>query len=193
MTSGATRSTHSSSTSRFRPRTMRRGGAEPSAATSSTSSFRRSGRRLSPCQQLQRLLMRSRTGVGIRYRRRHARHSPCRASSSIRCIRFLQAREGHDVRDTIVTLLSTIRVPMRGRPIMVAAMCADILARTLERCAVKTEILRLHDARLEGRSVTRKVDRRTASRRTPSAFNDLRHISTRTPTNPGDAQRRTSA
>ncbi len=44
-------------------------------------------------------------------------------------------------RDTVVTLLLDNSGSMRGRPIMVAAMCADILARTLERCAVKTEIL----------------------------------------------------
>src|SRR6185437_8948434 len=42
-------------------------------------------------------------------------------------------------RDTVVTLLLDNSGSMRGRPIMVAAMCADILARTLERCAVKTE------------------------------------------------------
>ena len=44
-------------------------------------------------------------------------------------------------RDTVVTLLLDNSGSMRGRPIMVAAMCADILGRTLERCAVKTEIL----------------------------------------------------
>ncbi len=46
-----------------------------------------------------------------------------------------------DFRDTVVTLLLDNSGSMRGRPIMVAAMCADILARTLERCAVKVEIL----------------------------------------------------
>ena len=45
-----------------------------------------------------------------------------------------------DFRDTVVTLLLDNSGSMRGRPIMVAAMCADILARTLERCAVKVEV-----------------------------------------------------
>jgi cobaltochelatase CobT len=44
-------------------------------------------------------------------------------------------------RDTVVTLLLDNSGSMRGRPIMVAALCADILARTLERCGVKVEIL----------------------------------------------------
>ena len=44
-------------------------------------------------------------------------------------------------RDTVVTLLLDNSGSMRGRPITVAAMSADILARTLERCGVKVEIL----------------------------------------------------
>jgi cobaltochelatase CobT len=44
-------------------------------------------------------------------------------------------------RDTVVTLLLDNSGSMRGRPITVAATCADILARTLERCGVKVEIL----------------------------------------------------
>ncbi len=44
-------------------------------------------------------------------------------------------------RDTVVTLLIDNSGPMRGRPITVAATCADILARTLERCGVKVELL----------------------------------------------------
>ena len=46
-----------------------------------------------------------------------------------------------DFRDTVVTLLLDNSGSMRGRPITVAATCADILARTLERCGVKVEIL----------------------------------------------------
>ncbi len=54
----------------------------------------------------------------------------------------LQGRsEDAQFRDTVVTLLLDNSGSMRGRPIMVAAVCADILARTLERCAVKVEIL----------------------------------------------------
>ena len=58
-------------------------------------------------------------------------------------------------RDTVVTLLLDNSGSMRGRPITVAATCADILARTLERCGVKVEILGFHHARLEGRAVAR--------------------------------------
>ncbi len=60
-------------------------------------------------------------------------------------------------RDTVVTLLIDNSGSMRGRPITVAATCADILARTLERCGVKVGNSRLHDQGLEGRSGTRKV------------------------------------
>ncbi|MGE3143925.1 MAG: cobaltochelatase subunit CobT, partial [Hyphomonadaceae bacterium] len=49
--------------------------------------------------------------------------------------------EDADFKDTVVTLLLDNSGSMRGRPIMVAALCADILARTLERCGVKVEIL----------------------------------------------------
>src|SRR5262249_54438205 len=55
----------------------------------------------------------------------------------------LSYKQEHDTefRDTVVTLLLDNSGSMRGRPIMVAACCADILARTLERCGVKVEIL----------------------------------------------------
>ena len=49
--------------------------------------------------------------------------------------------EDTEFRDTVVSLLIDNSGSMRGRPIMVAAVCADILARTLERCGVKVEIL----------------------------------------------------
>ena len=57
----------------------------------------------------------------------------------------------------MVSLLIDNSGSMRGRPIAVAAMCADILARTLERCGVKVEILGLHHAQLEGRPEPRAV------------------------------------
>jgi cobaltochelatase CobT len=60
-------------------------------------------------------------------------------------------------RDTVVTLLIDNSGSMRGRPITVAATCADILARTLERCGVKVEDPRLHHPRLEGRAVAREA------------------------------------
>jgi cobaltochelatase CobT len=46
-----------------------------------------------------------------------------------------------EFRDTVVTLLLDNSGSMRGRPISIAAICADVLARTLERCGVKVEIL----------------------------------------------------
>ena len=48
-----------------------------------------------------------------------------------------------DFKDTVVTLLIDNSGSMRGRPITIAALCADILSRTLERCSVKVEILGL--------------------------------------------------
>ena len=78
-------------------------------------------------------------------------------------------------RDTVVTLLLDNSGSMRGRPITVAATCADILARTLERCGVVGRDPRLHDARLEGRAGAREVaEGRQAAN--PGRLNDLRHI-----------------
>ena len=57
-----------------------------------------------------------------------------------------------DFRDTVVTLLLDNSGSMRGRPITVAATCADILARTLERCGVKVRF-GLHHESLEGRPI----------------------------------------
>ena len=71
-------------------------------------------------------------------------------------------------RDTVVTLLLDNSGSMRGRPIMVAAMCADILARTLERCAVKTEILGFTTRAWKGGQSARNGSP-TASRRIPAA------------------------
>ncbi|MGZ5929517.1 MAG: cobaltochelatase subunit CobT [Rhizomicrobium sp.] len=78
-------------------------------------------------------------------------------------------------RDTVVTLLLDNSGSMRGRPIMVAAMCADILGRTLERCAVKTEILGFTTRAWKGGQSREKWthDGKPAS---PGRLNDLRHI-----------------
>jgi len=78
-------------------------------------------------------------------------------------------------RDTVVTLLLDNSGSMRGRPIMVAAMCADILARTLERCAVKTEILGFTTRAWKGGQSREKwiADGKPAH---PGRLNDLRHI-----------------
>jgi len=78
-------------------------------------------------------------------------------------------------RDTVVTLLLDNSGSMRGRPIMVAAMCADILARTLERCAVKVEILGFTTRAWKGGQSREKwiADGKPVH---PGRLNDLRHI-----------------
>ncbi len=80
-----------------------------------------------------------------------------------------------DFRDTVVTLLLDNSGSMRGRPIMVAAMCADILGRTLERCAVKTEILGFTTRAWKGGQSREKwtLDGKPPN---PGRLNDLRHI-----------------
>jgi cobaltochelatase CobT len=80
-----------------------------------------------------------------------------------------------DFRDTIVTLLLDNSGSMRGRPIMVAAMCADILARTLERCAVKVEVLGFTTRAWKGGNSRERwlAEGKPAH---PGRLNDLRHI-----------------
>ncbi len=80
-----------------------------------------------------------------------------------------------EFRDTVVTLLIDNSGSMRGRPISIAAICADILARTLERCAVKTEILGFTTRAWKGGQSREKwlADGRPAK---PGRLNDLRHI-----------------
>ncbi len=80
-----------------------------------------------------------------------------------------------DFRDTVVTLLLDNSGSMRGRPIMVAAMCADILARTLERCAVKVEILGFTTRAWKG-GQTRERWLNEGKPAHPGRLNDLRHI-----------------
>jgi cobaltochelatase CobT len=80
-----------------------------------------------------------------------------------------------EFRDTVVTLLIDNSGSMRGRPITVAAMCGDILARTLERCAVKVEVLGFTTRAWKGgQSRERWVSE--AKPRNPGRLNDLRHI-----------------
>ncbi|MCF8506102.1 MAG: cobaltochelatase subunit CobT [Caulobacter sp.] len=78
-------------------------------------------------------------------------------------------------RDTVVTLLIDNSGSMRGRPIMVAAVCADILARTLERCAVKTEILGFTTRAWKG-GISRDDWIKSGKPAAPGRLNDLRHI-----------------
>jgi len=80
-----------------------------------------------------------------------------------------------DFRDTIVTILIDNSGSMRGRPIMVAAVCADIMARTLERCGVKAEILGFTTKAWKGGKSFQ--DWMAAGKPTaPGRLNDLRHI-----------------
>src|SRR5215469_8654394 len=78
-------------------------------------------------------------------------------------------------RDTVVTLLLDNSGSMRGRPITVAATCADILARTLERCAVKTEILGFTTRAWKGGQSREKWNAEGKPPQ-PGRLNDLRHI-----------------
>ncbi|GIL00404.1 MAG: cobaltochelatase subunit CobT [Alphaproteobacteria bacterium] len=78
-------------------------------------------------------------------------------------------------RDTVVTLLLDNSGSMRGRPITVAATCADILARTLERCGVKVEILGFTTRAWKG-GQSREKWLRTNKPSSPGRLNDLRHI-----------------
>jgi len=80
-----------------------------------------------------------------------------------------------DFRDTVVTLLIDNSGSMRGRPIMVAATCADILARTLERCGVKTEILGFTTKAWKG-GQSREQWLAADKPEIPGRLNDLRHI-----------------
>jgi cobaltochelatase CobT len=78
-------------------------------------------------------------------------------------------------RDTVVTLLLDNSGSMRGRPIMVAACCADILARTLERCGVKVEILGFTTKAWKG-GQAREAWLAAGKPPNPGRLNDLRHI-----------------
>jgi cobaltochelatase CobT len=92
----------------------------------------------------------------------------------LHALSFKMERET-DFRDTVVTLLLDNSGSMRGRPIMVAAMCADILARTLERCGVKVEVLGFTTRAWKGGQSREKwiTESKPAH---PGRLNDLRHI-----------------
>ena len=80
-----------------------------------------------------------------------------------------------DFKDTIVTLLIDNSGSMRGRPITIAAICADILSRTLERCLVKVEILGFTTKNWKG-GKSRELWNKNSKPKTPGRLNDLRHI-----------------
>ena len=80
-----------------------------------------------------------------------------------------------DFKDTVVTLLIDNSGSMRGRPITIAAICADILSRTLERCSVKVEILGFTTKNWKG-GKSRELWTKNSKPKTPGRLNDLRHI-----------------
>ena len=80
-----------------------------------------------------------------------------------------------DFKDTVVTLLIDNSGSMRGRPITIAAICADILSRTLERCSVKVEILGFTTKNWKG-GKSREHWNKNNKPKTPGRLNDLRHI-----------------
>ena len=80
-----------------------------------------------------------------------------------------------DFKDTVVTLLIDNSGSMRGRPITIAAICADILSRTLERCSVKVEILGFTTKNWKG-GKSRELWNKKGKPQTPGRLNDLRHI-----------------
>ena len=80
-----------------------------------------------------------------------------------------------EFKDTIVTLLIDNSGSMRGRPITIAAICADILSRTLERCSVKVEILGFTTKNWKG-GKSRELWNKNSKPKTPGRLNDLKHI-----------------
>ena len=80
-----------------------------------------------------------------------------------------------EFKDTVVTLLIDNSGSMRGRPITIAAICADILSRTLERCSVKVEILGFTTKNWKG-GKSRELWAKKSKPKTPGRLNDLRHI-----------------
>lgn len=86
-----------------------------------------------------------------------------------------KAEHDSDFKDTIVTLLIDNSGSMRGRPISIAAMCGDILARTLERCGVRVEILGFTTKAWKGGKSRIKWTEQGKPDK-PGRLNDLRHI-----------------
>ena len=80
-----------------------------------------------------------------------------------------------EFKDTVVTLLIDNSGSMRGRPITIAAICADILSRTLERCSVKVEILGFTTKNWKG-GRSREDWNKKGKQKYPGRLNDLRHI-----------------
>ena len=80
-----------------------------------------------------------------------------------------------EFKDTVVTLLIDNSGSMRGRPITITAICADILSRTLERCSVKVEILGFTTKNWKGGKSREEWNKKNKPKN-PGRLNDLRHI-----------------
>jgi cobaltochelatase CobT len=87
---------------------------------------------------------------------------------------YMQEKQS-EFKDTIVTLLIDNSGSMRGRAITIAAICADILSRTLERCKVKVEILGFTTATWRGGKSKKKWEK-SGRPENPGRLNDIRHI-----------------
>ena len=99
-----------------------------------------------------------------------------RGSSSIPRIRLsFKIERDTEFRDTVVSLLIDNSGSMRGRPIAIAAICADILTRTLERCGVATEVLGFTTRGWKG-GQSREAWLAAGRPPNPGRLNDLRHI-----------------
>ena len=90
------------------------------------------------------------------------------------CLSFKKEKD-QEFKDTVVTLLIDNSGSMRGRPITIAALCADILSRTLERCSVKVEILGFTTRNWKG-GQSREEWNNKGKIKNPGRLNDLRHI-----------------
>ncbi len=88
-----------------------------------------------------------------------------------------------EFKDTLVTILIDNSGSMRGKPISVAAICADILSRTLERCMVKVEILGFTTKHWKG-GLSREKWMKNNKPNFPGRLNDLRHIIYKSADNP---------
>lgn len=88
---------------------------------------------------------------------------------------FYKWEKETDFNNTVVTLLIDNSGSMRGRPIMVAALTADIIAKTLERCRIKVEVLGFTTSEWKG-GKSRKAWNSAASPHSPGRLNDLLHI-----------------
>ncbi len=83
--------------------------------------------------------------------------------------------KNYEFKDTVVTILIDNSGSMRGRPISIAAICADILSRTLERCSVKVEVLGFTTKNWKG-GQSRELWSKKGKEKKPGRLNDLRHI-----------------